>query len=82
MVTGEATGAGVATRDLERVKGACPHTPLLAGSGVSTEGVEALLPLVEGAIVGSALKEEGYVENPVSRERTMRFVEAFRMAEA
>ena len=69
VVTGPETGAPVEAGLAEAVKKALPRTPLLAGSGVTAETVGALLERADGAIVGTWLKKDGRVENPVDPDR-------------
>jgi membrane complex biogenesis BtpA family protein len=78
IVTGAATGEPAAMRDLERVRRATPHVPLLVGSGVTAETAAELLSVADGLIVGTALKRDGIVTNPVDPLRVKRLVEAAR----
>lgn len=77
VVTGPATGV---EPDLATLRAAREATrlPLLVGSGVTPENVEALAPFADGFIVGSALKEGGVWDAPVSEERVRALVEAVR----
>jgi hypothetical protein len=54
--------------------------PLLVGSGVDEVNVAEILPLVDGIIIASALKEEGVWWNPVSEARVRRFMEIVRVS--
>ncbi len=78
IVTGRATGQPTDLEDLRAVRGAVPHTPLYAGSGVTAETVAALLQIAGGVIVGTAAKQDGIVTNPVSVERVQAIVSAAR----
>jgi membrane complex biogenesis BtpA family protein len=78
VVSGTATGAPTAIGDLERVRGAAPHVPLLVGSGATPETAARLLSIADGLIVGTALKRDGVVTNPVDPCRVRRLVEAAR----
>jgi membrane complex biogenesis BtpA family protein len=80
IVTGAHTGGGVDPERVRVVRDAAGRHPVLLGSGVRRDNVAELLPLADGAIVGSALKRGGRAENPVDRERAMRFAEAYRRA--
>jgi predicted TIM-barrel enzyme len=55
-----------------------PTTPLLVGSGVTAETVVELFSLADGAIVGTSVKRDGDVRNPVDVERVRRLVAAAR----
>lgn len=69
VVSGAATGAAPDPERVERVRAAVPGVPLLIGSGLSSTNAQALLAHADGAIVGTAVKEEGRVERPVDPAR-------------
>jgi membrane complex biogenesis BtpA family protein len=78
VVSGRATGEATAIADLKRVRSAVPETPLLVGSGVTADSVAELLSLADGAIVGTSLKRDGDVRQPVDPARVRRLVAAAR----
>jgi membrane complex biogenesis BtpA family protein len=78
IVSGAATGEPTALHDLKRVRGAVPHVPLLVGSGATPETAAELFSLADGLIVGTALKRDGVLANPVDPRRVRRLVEAAR----
>lgn len=78
IVTGPATGSPVLTADLAAVRAAVPGTPLYIGSGATAERIASLLPLADGAIVGTAAKIDGIVTNPVDPARAQAIVAASR----
>ena len=80
VVSGVATGEPTPMSDLKRVRGAVPEAPLLVGSGTSPETVAELLSVADGVIVGTSLKRDGRLANPVDVERVRRLVEAARGA--
>lgn len=69
IVSGAATGAVTSIEDVRRIKAAVPNTPVLVGSGFDAATAPALLAHADGAIVGTSLKLEGEVANPVDPER-------------
>jgi len=69
IVTGEATGAPVSPPLLERVATAAAPAPVLIGSGLTPNNAESLVPLAQGAIVGTWLKHDGDVRAPVDQAR-------------
>ncbi|HZT42084.1 MAG TPA: BtpA/SgcQ family protein [Chthonomonadaceae bacterium] len=69
IVSGAATGFPTPAEDVKRVKAAAPMVPVLVGSGFSIESAPALLAYADGAIVGTSLKRNGRVEEPVDAER-------------
>src|SRR3972149_780361 len=76
VVSGPATGEATPPGDLERVRGAVPGVPLLVGSGVTPETAAQLLSLADGLIVGTYVKRDGDVRNPVDRARVEKLVAA------
>lgn len=77
VVSGPSTGAVADTERLSEAGdlGRKFGVPVLAGSGVTPDNVRTVVERVDGAIVGSALKEGGDPTNPVERERVERLVE-------
>lgn len=80
VVSGVATGEPTSMSDLKRVRGAVPEAPLLVGSGATPETVAELLSVADAVIVGTSLKRDGRVANPVDVERVRRLVAAARGA--
>jgi len=78
VVSGKATGAATPLGDVKRVRDAVPGVPLLVGSGVTPDSVAELLALADGVIVGTAVKRDGDVRNPVDAGRVRRLVAAAR----
>lgn len=78
IVSGSSTGAAVDLDDLRRVREACPGAPLFAGSGVGEANVGGILAHASGVIVGTSVKRDGVVGNPVDEARARRLVEAAR----
>jgi len=78
IVSGTATGEATSLEDVKRVRSAVREVPLLVGSGVTPESVVDLFSVADGAIVGTALKRDGRLDNPVDPERVKRLVEAAR----
>ncbi len=65
IVTGSAIGVETPLQMIERVKKAV-KLPVIAGSGVNAENIDAQLNIADGAIIGSSLKEGGVLSNPIS----------------
>ncbi len=78
IVSGPATGKSARMEDLEAARRACGGTPLYAGSGVTAANVRDVLSICDGAIVGTCLKRDGVVTNPVDPARVREFIAAAR----
>ena len=74
IVTGDETGAATGAEDLRRARAAVPDRPILIGSGLDIGNIGELLPLCDGAILGTALKVDGVTEGPVDRARVREMV--------
>jgi len=57
------------------VKEITSEIPVLVSTGVKTSNVSAQLSVADGAIVGSALKKDGNLWNPVDKERVKAFMQ-------
>jgi membrane complex biogenesis BtpA family protein len=69
IVSGAATGAPADLEELRSVKDAAGETPVLVGSGVTAETTSQYAPYADGFIVGTSLKRDGRVENPIDVHR-------------
>lgn len=76
IVTGVATGSAPDIAKLKEARQALRGTncPVLCGSGADVDNIAAIIDVCDGAIVGSAFKKDGYVENPVEKSRVVRFM--------
>ena len=59
------------------VRRAVPDGFVLVGSGINELNVWRILEHADGAIVGTSLKREGIVTNPIEPERVSRLAEIF-----
>jgi uncharacterized protein len=55
-----------------------PDVPVIVNTGSKSTNIAAFLEVVDGCIVGSDLKVDGYTWNPVDPARVRRFMEAAR----
>lgn len=78
VVSGPATGQATALADVKRVRSAVPDVPLLVGSGVTAETAAELLSVADGLIVGTSVKRNGDVREPVDRARVEKLIAAAR----
>ena len=78
IVSGAATGEETASSDVSAVRNAVPNGLVLVGSGVTEDNIRRVLEHSDGAIIGTSLKEHGFVANRVDPERVRRMAEIFR----
>jgi membrane complex biogenesis BtpA family protein len=78
IVSGVGTGMAADVRDVERVRKACPNARILLGSGVTVANAAEYLKVADGFIVGSALKRNGILSNPVEPKRVAALARAMR----
>jgi hypothetical protein len=78
IISGPRTGSPPDLGCVDALRRAAPGVPILAGSGISLENAAAALPLLDGAIVGTSVKEGGVTTAPVSRAAAARLVEVAR----
>jgi len=78
IVTGPATGRPPETAALRTARIAAHGVPVYAGSGASADTIREILHAADGVIVGSSLKVDGVVTNPVDRARVRQFLQAAR----
>ena len=78
IVSGAGTGLEADLADVERVRRTCPATKVLLGSGVRLENIRDFLPIADGFIVGSSLKLNGRLSNPVDARRVAALAKTLR----
>ena len=79
IVTGSFTGEEADLSDVKAVKEVVPGgTPVLVGSGVTEANIGTYLEWADGVIVGTSLKRDGVVSNPVDQGRVAKLVSAGR----
>lgn len=76
IVSGVETGAAPDAGQLDAIRGAV-DAPILVGSGLTVENARGYSG-ADGAIVGTWIKRDGNVDEPVDRARAARLVEAFK----
>jgi membrane complex biogenesis BtpA family protein len=69
ILSGTGTGAPANIAEVGRVRRTCPKAKILLGSGVNVENAREFMQLADGAIVGSSLKRDGKLANPVEPKR-------------
>jgi membrane complex biogenesis BtpA family protein len=78
LVTGPGTGSPPDAGLVRAVRESGVSAPVYLASGVTHENVADLLPLADGAVVGSAFKADGVVANPVDPLRVTTFMNLVR----
>jgi membrane complex biogenesis BtpA family protein len=74
VVSGVATGKETDYNDVLAARQGAPDAPILIGSGVSQANLARFLPVADGVLVGTSLKVDGRVENPVDISRVRNLV--------
>ncbi len=74
IVSGVGTGAPADPADVQAVRGACPGARILLGSGITRDNAKDFLEYADGFIVGSSLKKDGKLHNPVDPKRVAALV--------
>ena len=77
IVSGSATGQPTASFDVSIVRRVMPDGFVLVGSGVDESNIWRVLEHADGAIIGTSLKHDGIVSNPVDPARVERLAEIF-----
>ena len=78
IVTGPVTGRPAESDDVATARRAVPDRLLLVGSGVDAQNAAQFLPHADGAIVGTSLKKDGIITNPIDLERVKATAAAIR----
>lgn len=77
-VSGLMPGVAASSQVLKMVKEAVPEVPVFANTGVRLENVAEQLATADGAIIGTAFKEQGDTWNPVDVDRVKAIMERVR----
>ena len=78
IVSGDLTGEPTDPQDIEVVR-RHTHLPLLIGSGATPANLPDLYDRVDGLIVGSYFKRDGWADNLVDEARVKTFMEAMQV---
>lgn len=65
ILTGLETGNAPSAEDAKKIKKLVTDIPLLIGSGVNENNISGLLEYSDGVIVGSSLKQDKKLDNPI-----------------
>ena len=75
IITGTKTGVPPTSSEIQELKERVA-SPLIIGSGFTTENAPVLVPIIDGAIVGTYLKVGGKIENDVDVARVSALMKA------
>ena len=78
IISGPVTGRPASASDVAAAREAVPDGHILVGSGVDQSNATQLLAAADGAIVGTSLKRDGLISNPIDFERVRRMAEIIR----
>jgi len=76
IVSGSATGTAADLAEIQQVRNDAHGAPVLVGSGVTAESVRSMSQYTDGFIVGTSVKRDGIVANPVDPNRVAALVGA------
>ena len=72
IVSGPVTGMPASADDVTEARRAVPEGFILVGSGVDESNAASLLAQADGAIIGTGLKRDRVITNPIDPERVKR----------
>jgi len=75
IVTGSLIGEQTPLEMIKRAKSVV-NIPVFAGSGVNKNNINQQFEIADGAIIGSSLKEDGVITNPISYHLVRELVDA------
>lgn len=78
LIGGPRAGLPPEEAHFRKIKETFPQYPLILGSGSNKKNIKDLLPYADGVIVGTSIKKDGYLYNPVDPKRAKEFMEAAR----
>jgi hypothetical protein len=76
LISGPMAGVAFDLGDLRAAQDAVTGVPVIANTGVRESNVAETLRHADGAIVGSSLKVDGHIWNPIDADRVRRLVAA------
>jgi len=76
IISGRMTGDAPDLAKVRQARALAGERPILLGSGTDEQNIAAFMEVADGVIVGSSIKADGAIANPVDVERVRRFVRA------
>lgn len=74
-VSGLTAGVETSAQTLKLVKEVVPDTPVFANTGVKLENIDEQLKVADGAVIGTAFKQDGITWNPTDVNRVKAIME-------
>ncbi|MGI6069303.1 MAG: BtpA/SgcQ family protein [Blautia sp.] len=78
VVAGAMAGSNPENSLITKIKEASGDTPVVCGTGCKEENIGQLLPLCDGAFVGTAFKAGGNFASPIDEQRVRSFMDKVR----
>jgi membrane complex biogenesis BtpA family protein len=82
LISGQMAGETFDMGDLREAKDAAKKLPIMANTGVRQANIGEVLQVADGAIVGTSLKQDGYIWNAVDPVRAAEFMASVRECRA
>jgi hypothetical protein len=76
IISGAGTGKPTSREDVQKARAIVPEAPLFIGSGVTKETIASFLHVADGVIVGTTVKKDGILKNPVYLDAVREIVAA------
>ncbi|MBM4413050.1 MAG: BtpA/SgcQ family protein [Chloroflexi bacterium] len=78
IISGRMTGDAPDLGKVREAKALAGDRPIIIGSGADDRNIGAFMSVADGVIVGSSIKYDGQIAQPVDAERVRRFIDAAR----
>jgi len=78
IISGRMTGDAPDLGKVREAKALAGDRPIVIGSGADERNIGAFMTVADGVIVGSSIKRDGQIAEPVDAERVRRFIDAAR----
>jgi membrane complex biogenesis BtpA family protein len=78
IISGRMTGDAPDLGKVREAKALAGDRPIVIGSGADERNIGAFMTVADGVIVGSSIKRDGQIAEPVDAERVRRFIAAAR----
>lgn len=76
LVPGQRAGTAPSFSEVKEIKETYPDNPILIASGVNEKNVKEALEICDGAVIGTCLKVDGILWNPIDFSRAENFIQA------